>query len=387
MRYQHCALILLIMTVPLTVRPADGRAEHEEIDSIGQSDGQVERDIFNPLSLGFRAHYGFIIPHSRAIAEISNSNPRGIEADLAWHLMRERTWKHCYCYPRTGFTLSWFNFNNPRILGHSLALYPYIEPFIRPQHKLSISFRFGIGPALVTRIYDEVDNPDNFFFSSHLSFIVVLNAAVNYRIAPRVNTRLAFNYNHISNGGLKEPNVGMNFPTLNAGFDYSFSEVRFPVRDRDTMRILYTDRCWFDAYLIGTAKNAEKGEDRLYPVIGAGIYYNYLAGRIFALNAGTEWVSDFSVKEKIRRQYPGNPEDAPDHNRAAMLVGLDLLFGRFSFIYQWGFYYYEPYPARNRAYQRYGLNFRFYDRFYLGINIKAHGHVADLMDARLGIIL
>jgi hypothetical protein len=70
-----------------------------------------------------------------------------------------------------------------------------------------------------------------------------------------------------------------------------------------------------------------------------------------------------------------------------MLVGLDLLFGRFSFIYQWGFYYYEPYPARNRAYQRYGLNFRFYDRFYLGINIKAHGHVADLMDARLGIIL
>ena len=67
-------------------------------------------------------------------------------------------------------------------------------------------------------------------------------------------------------------------------------------------------------------------------------------------------------------------------------MGINLLFGRFSFIHQWGIYYYEPYQARNRMYQRYGLNFKLCERFYLGINIKAHGHVADLMDARIGII-
>jgi hypothetical protein len=351
----------------------------------GRVDGQ-EDYIKNPVSLGVRAHYGFIIPHSRAIAEISESNPWGLEADLAWHLMRERTWKYCYCYPRTGFSLHWFNFDNPDILGHSIAIYPYIEPFIRPQKKLSFSFRFGIGPAVVTRVYDPVTNPDNFFFSDNLSFIALLNTSVNYRLTSRMNARVAFNYNHISNGGLKEPNVGMNFPTLNGGFDYSFTEVTFPRRDKDTMRVLYADRTWFDAYLLGTAKNAEKGEDRRYPVIGAGIYYNYLAGRIFSVHAGTEWISDYSVKEKIRRLYLNDPEAAPDHNRAAVLLGINLLFGRFSFIHQWGIYYYEPYPARNRAYQRYGLNFGICSRYYLGINIKAHGHVADLMDVRLGFI-
>ncbi|MFC2115021.1 acyloxyacyl hydrolase [Bacteroidota bacterium] len=347
---------------------------------------QNGNDIVNPISLGVRGHYGFIIPHSRAIAAISNSNPWGIETDLAWHLMRERIWKHCYCYPRTGFSLSYFNFNFPEVLGHSVTLYPYIEPFILPQNKLNFSFRFGMGPALVNKIYDEKTNPDNFFFSDNLSFIVALNLAVNYRFNNRVNTRVAFNYNHISNGGLKEPNVGMNFPTLNAGFDYSFTEVGFPVRTKDTMRVLYTDKFWFDAYLLGTVKNAEKGEDYSYPVFGAGIYYNYLVGRIFALNAGTEWVSDYSVKEKIRRLYINDPEAAPDHNRAAVLVGFDLLFGRFSFIHQWGVYYYVPYPARQRVYQRYGLNLRFTNRIYFGINIKSHAHVADLMDARLGII-
>jgi hypothetical protein len=350
---------------------------------------QTGSEVFNPKSLGFRVYYGFIVPHSRAIREISDSRPYGIEADLAWHLMRERTWKHCYCYPRTGFNLSYFNFNNPEMLGHSIALYPYIEPFIRPHKKLNFTFRFGIGPAVVTKVYDSLTNPHNFFFSDHLSFIAMLNAAVNYRVSNRVTTRLAFNYNHISNGGLKEPNVGMNFPTLNVGFDYSLSEVNFPRRPKDTMRVLYQDKFWFDAYLMGTAKNAEKGEDQRFPTIGVGIYYSYLAGRIFALNAGTEWISDYSVKEKIRREWATDPtktEPPPDHNRAAVLLGIELLFGRFSFIHQWGIYYYEPRPARNRMYQRYGLNFRFYDKLYLGINIKAHGHVADLMDARLGII-
>ncbi len=347
---------------------------------------QDTEELKNPLSLGVRGHYGFIIPHSEAIAEISNSNPWGLEADLAWHLMRERTWKHCYCYPRTGFSLNYFNFGFPEVLGHSVALYPYIEPFIRPKKNLRISFRFGIGPALLTKVYDPETNPDNFFFSDHLSFVVTLNAALNYRFSNRVNTRLAFNYNHISNGGLKQPNVGMNFPTLNAGIDYSFQEVKFPERAKDTMQVLYTDKCWFDAYILGSAKNAEKGEDQRYPVIGAGIYYNYLAGRIFALNAGTEWISDYSLKEQIRRLYINDPDAAPDHNRAAVLLGIDLLFGRFSFLYQWGIYYYEPYPARNRAYQRYGLNFRFAGQFYLGINIKSHGHVADLMDARVGLV-
>jgi hypothetical protein len=263
-------------------------------------------------------------------------------------------------------------------------LYPYIEPYIRPQNRFSISFRFGIGPAWVTRIYDAQNNPDNLFFSKHLSFIAMLNVAVNYRMSSRISARAAFNYNHISNGGIKEPNKGMNFPTLNAGLEYSISEVIFPRRAKDTMRVLYPDKSWWDAYILGTMKNIEQAGDKNHPVVGAGIYYNYLIARILALNTGTEWVSDFSMKEKIRREYINDPGSAPDHNRAAILVGFDLLFGRFSFVHQWGIYYYAPYPARHRVYQRYGLNLQFTERLYVGINIKSHAHVADLMDARLG---
>ncbi|MEN8158014.1 MAG: hypothetical protein ABFS10_13770, partial [Bacteroidota bacterium] len=56
---------------------------------------QYSDKLVNPISIAIRGHYGFIIPHSKAIAGISDSNPWGIETDLAWHLMRERIWKHC----------------------------------------------------------------------------------------------------------------------------------------------------------------------------------------------------------------------------------------------------------------------------------------------------
>ena len=339
----------------------------------------------NPFSLAIRGHYGFIIPHSEKIEAISDSYPWGIEADLAWHLVRERIWKHCYCYPRTGFSLNYFNFADPGVLGHSIVLYPYIEPWIRPQKRFSISFRFGIGPAVVTRTYDAETNPDNLFFSTHLSFIAMLNTGLNFRLSDRLSTRVAFNYNHISNGGITRPNLGMNFPAMNAGLEYSITEVSFPCRAKDTLKVLYPEKGWWDAYILGTMKDDEIDRDQHYPVIGAGIYYNRLVLRMLALNAGTEWVSDFSLKEKIRREYINDPGSAPDHNRAALLAGFDLVFGRFSFVHQWGLYYYAPYPAIQKFYQRYGLSFRFTESLYLGINIKAHGHVADLMDLRLGV--
>jgi hypothetical protein len=348
------------------------------------ADGQDSGRLRNPISIGIRGHYGFIIPHSNAIAELANAKPWGIEGEVAWRLMRENTWKYCYCYPRAGISLDYFNFRQPEVLGHSITLYPYIEPYIRPHKRFSISFRFGIGPAWLTKVYDAESNPDNLFFSNHLSFIAMLNAGLNYRLSSRLTGRAAFNYNHISNGGLSEPNKGMNFPTVNAGIDYSLTEICYPSRAKDSIQVLYSDKSWWEVYALGSRKNVDSGEEQYYGVFGAGVYYNYLILRVLAINSGMELVSDLAEKERIRREYIQDPSSAPSHLRAAVLLGIDLLFGRVTFVHQWGLYYYAPYPARKPVYQRYGLNLGLSEHLYLGINIKAHGHVADLMDLRLG---
>jgi len=338
--------------------------------------------------IGARTHYGFIIPHSRQIREISYSKPWGFELDLNWHLKKKEVWDYCYCYPRTGISAYYINWDNPEILGSSIAVYPFIEPFIHAQKKLSYSVRFGIGPAYNTTIYDKKTNPENFFFGSHISFIALLNFGVNYRPTSHLNTRLALNYNHISNGGLKEPNIGINFPTVNLGMDYSFAPAFFEDREKDTTVRLNLDKNRFDLIFLSTAKNVEKGEDHLYGVYGIALNYSHVTGRIFALSGGAEWISDLSVKEKIRRLNKRDERgEYFDHNRVAGLAGVEWLFGRFIFSQHLGIYFYEPYKARNRVYQRYGLVFKINRHIYVGTNIKAHGHVADLLDARVGLFL
>lgn len=273
-------------------------------------------------------------------------------------------------------------------MGSTVAIYPFIEPFIHAQKKLSYTVRFGIGPAYNITIYDKVTNPENFFFGSHISFIALLNFGINYRPTDHLNTRLAFNYNHISNGGLKEPNIGINFPTLNLGMDYSFEPVNFEDREKDPSVVLNPKKNRLDLILLATAKTVEKGEDSRYGVYGMGVNYSRVTGRIFALSGGAEWISDLSKREKIRRlDLRDGGGNYIDHNRIAGLAGVEWLFGRFIFSQHLGVYFYEPYKARNRTYQRYGIVFKINKHVYVGTNIKAHGHVADLLDARIGLYL
>lgn len=42
------------------------------------------------LSVGFQVFTGFIIPHTESVRSISNSNPRGLEANVAWHYSDEK---------------------------------------------------------------------------------------------------------------------------------------------------------------------------------------------------------------------------------------------------------------------------------------------------------
>jgi len=351
----------------------------------GQCQDETSED---PLRIiGLRFHRSFVIQHTPKLKdEVTRSNPWCVEADINWHLRKRDTWNYCYCYPRTGFTLRYTNFDFPEVLGHAISVYPFIEPYIRPEKPLSFAIRFGIGPAFLTTVYDEETNPDNLFFSSHISFIALLNFSCNYRVSERVNLRLAGNFNHISNAGYSEPNLGINFPSVNAGFDYSFTKPNFIAWDKDPSVVMVDRKNRFDIVAGISAKPIDEGKyEKRYPVYGFTLNYSRAVGRIFALAGGVEYVNDLSLEARIRRLglVDGDGEYI-DHNRAGALAGIEWLFGKFIFYQQFGYYLYADFKEKGDFYQRYGLNFKISDHIFAGLNIKAEAQDADYMDARVG---
>ncbi|MCK4662794.1 MAG: acyloxyacyl hydrolase [Bacteroidales bacterium] len=338
----------------------------------------------NPLLIGIKTHIGFIIPHSEDIRSISNSNPWAIETEFSQIKTDDKTYQLCFCYPKTGVSLLYINFDNPEILGNGYAFIPFIEPYFNFQKKLRLSLKAGTGPVFHDNPYNEVTNPQNLFYSTKFSFILILNFRLNYLIKKNVNLNISANYNHISNGSVKQPNKGINFPTTSVGIDYIIKPVEFVSKNKISLDELYPKKIYYKVSVFYTTKEMS-GNKNKFSVFGTSGNICKIIGRISALTAGVDLLSDYSVLERINNDKTG--AYGSDHKSLSLLAGHELLMGRFVFSTEFGLYLYKHYDTRDEFYQRYGLKYKINEIIFIGVNLKAHRHVADFLDFRIGIIL
>lgn len=335
-----------------------------------------------PLSIGIKAHYGFVIIHSRHLRPVSDSYPFGVEANIMWHYNRERSYNKCLCFPRIGLSLTYWNFDNPRVLGHGLNLLFMVEPFFRMNKKMSFSFRAGLGVSYGSKPYHIKKNPENMSYSTYLSFPLAVAASLNYKINQRWMVNLSANYNHISNGGMKEPNKGINYPTLSLGVDYYFREGSFtPYKAKDWKQKIKKRNLYYLEFFGTNQRYDTLGVDKKYSILGLTFRFSRQVSRINAISIGMEAHNDWRYKEKMKREGKNT-----DHRLAGLMVGNDFILGQFVFYQQFGVYVYNPYK-KEKVFQRYGLLFRFKDFLVAGIGLKAHAQVADFLDFRVGVVL
>lgn len=333
------------------------------------------------VNLGLQAHYGFIIPHDEAIRDVSGSYPRGLEADISLHLAGARAWQYLKSYPRLGVSLLYTHFGNPQVLGNAYSLLCYAEPFLTAHKSFSLSFRLGAGLAYLDNIYDAEKNPGNLFFSSRISFPLVVKLMANYRLDRRLLLRAGLSYNHISNGGLQQPNKGINYPTLSAGLHYALRPGHFPARPQSAY-IEQTSKQELLLALFFSYPDRDDSRTRQAPLLGLTAYTGRRLGRLNALTAGAEWIANYA-----QRPPAGQPHARTHFHRGALLAGHAWRIGRIRFTQQLGVYVYAPDPARDPVYQRYGLEYHPAGKLFCGLNLKAHRQVADFLDLRLGLRL
>jgi hypothetical protein len=331
------------------------------------------------INIGLNAHTGFIIPHSRTIRDIANSNPWGIEADFSWHFVNPRAWQYVQGYPRLGASLAYYNFDNPEVLGNAYTLLLYVEPFLSAHRRFSLSFRFGAGLAYMDNIYHPEDNPQNLFYSTAISFPLEVNLLGNYRLSERIMLRAGGTYKHISNGGLRQPNKGINFPSATVGINYTLRPAEFTERQL-TEDMLEQHQRDFLVAVFGTGKDRHDDSSRKLPLLGLTAYVSQPIGRISALTGGAEWVVDYTLRKELQDR-----EENTDYQRGALMVGHELRIGRFRFNQQLGVYVYSPVKAYDPVYQRWGLEYHTGSKLFFGVNLKAHRHVADFLDTRVGV--
>jgi len=327
--------------------------------------------------IGFQAHYGFIIPHSSVIKDISHTKPYGFELSYNRFHTSFQDWRVFNSYWISGLESRYFNYQNPDILGKVFDITIFAEPVIRFRNKYLFCIRGGIGISYHTKIYDETENPINHFFSSKISFPLYVDLRLKYKFAG--NNYLTFSgcYNHISNGGFKLPNKGMNFPTLAIGLEMHNKSM--PPLHHDFFSILEEKKkeTFLILQMLSSVKvlssTAEFAEKAVF-VYGFHSRVSCVLGTFYALNIGAEFIFDYYIRETIKREQTGI-----DYKRFALTFGQDFMLGKMIFTQYLGTYIYSPFKARNAIYQKYELLYQFSKGFIAGVYLKSHLHVAELM--------
>lgn len=332
--------------------------------------------------IGLNGQYGTIIPHSNELQEISKSNPWGISTDISKLFYSDKSWNNCNCYSKIGLSAAYYNYNNPSQLGNSYNLILFTEPYLSYKNKLHTTLRAGMGITYLDQVHDEFTNPDNLFYSSPISFILILQLKLNFTINPNYNVYLSGNYNHISNGAVKKPNKGMNFPTVGLGLEYTINPVKLTHKKIETE----IDKKRLSKYLrlfwnIRTVPEYNEYPEKYELMIGLEGGIRKRLTKINGLMSGLEYSYDGLFKEEIKRS---NLEFTP--HLFSLHLGHFFVFGKFTFTQQFAWYAYKSYPFNDHDFfQRYGIFWQFGKLINCGFSLKSHGHVAEYMDVRMGI--
>lgn len=331
--------------------------------------------------VGLESGLSFIIPHSNAIASISRYYPFLTQLSYSRLHTSQKAWESCYCTPRTGIIGAFHHYRNRQLLGTGTSVMGFVEPYFGFQRKVFWSFRLATGPVYLSSVYDANNNPDNLFFSSRISLLMQVGVNIGYRLGQQTSATIGVFYNHISNGGLKEPNKGMNYPAVQVGVQqilFKPAELLQYERRRNwrnekpiscAISILYTSRATGDIY------------DKRLNVYGLDGAVHWRHGFLGELRAGAEWVADEKRSAVARRE---GWSLSPHH--LGLHIGEYLIAGKFSLGLAIGAYVWQGPPYKDPVYQRYQLGYRPLKFLQISASLRAHRSVADFADLRCSVL-
>ena len=330
------------------------------------------------LYLGSQAYYGFIIPHRSDLRPlVQNTNPWGFSLELSRLRYKQSAWNACNCYSQNGVALMYFNFDDPEVLGSSVNLAVFAEPHLTYKN-FSMSLRAGLGLSFLTKVYDVESNPENVFFSRTVSGLLLLQLTNRLWLTENFGIRLSAAYHHISNGGSKQPNLGMNFPAVSIGAEYSIGRIRLSPREK---QYVSKKTVQYYAGLFFTTRKVPENVDQRKPVLGLNGGFFKPFARMHGIGLEIELVHDWSLKEQNKQSA-----EYIDHRVVSGLLRHHFLFGKFDFSQSLGLYLYKKYPTEDNIFQRYLLEYQVTKHLQLGFSLKAHFVTAEQMDIRLSYL-
>lgn len=255
------------------------------------------------FSIGLGVQHGFIFAHTVDVQNTTGARPTGIETIFSWQRNDSATFALCRCYPLQGLLLAYYDFD-VGLLGKSGTAAYFLEPTYRISNSVLFSFKGATGYSYLTNPYDSISNPGNQSYSTRVSAYLLVGMGAWVRLSEQWWLNPCLNYQHISNGGTRKPNKGINWPTAGIAVSYQPTYRPWYTGTRPTEKYWRDYSTRYDFALLGTMRRGynEAGNRERYPLGGLAFQAGKQVGSLSMITLGAEAYYDEELREKLRKE-------------------------------------------------------------------------------------
>jgi hypothetical protein len=337
-------------------------------------------DFFRNKSIGGNYHYGYIWAHRESVEHLLTGHSQGAEFFFQKQTDGSKWWERVHGYPQTGFSIMYFNFANPTVVGTATAAIGYVNlPMVRSKNFL-FSFQAGAGLGYLSKKFDAVTDHKNVAIGSHFNSTIRVNFLTSYKLSKNLFFHLNYGITHFSNGSFKVPNLGINNVSFSGGISYAFNpdpEFLKPEIPALNKRIITEI-----VYGFGVKENYPPNGNQYF---AHSFYLQFLKplSHKSMIALGADVFYDMSL---IRFLSDSLSDGAKNVHviRSGIHAGYEMPMNKFTLLIHIGYYLVDETNIDGNIYNRYGLKYQPGKRFFINLSLKSHWARADFVELGIG---
>lgn len=329
---------------------------------------------------------GFIMVHRISIGHLVKGYPSNYELNISRPTLGNKLWQVENNKPDVGITLQCLDFANRSQLGYALTASPYIEIPLNKKEKASrVIMRVCWGATYITKHFDIYENHKNIAIGSHFNSFVQFRWLWHLQLSQQLRFEPGITFTHASNGRAKNPNLGLNVMSINAGLNYKFGKpVVREITSIDSSSRRPSRNEWIGGLAIGFN---ERG-------INTPLMKSYLFSTSFQRNirnthtfsAGLDVMYDENYQIDLD-EHLGSDYSTADRIRVAAKLGYAYNVGRLSFPIEVGYYAFQKINPDGKIISRLGVRYYLPGGLVLNFGLRTHFAVAYTFEYGLGYCL
>lgn len=370
--------------------------------------------------LGAGYLHGAIMKHNVHLENLVERPVNGLNLSVEFQTMGEKSWHQYYRFPAVGLGGTFLNLGNPDMLGYAFAVYPYIQiPVIRTNY-FKLNVKPGAGVSYVTKTFNNATvyhpggtvwlDQSNAAIGSHLNVYFTAGANIEVPVAVGFSLTAEYNWNHISNGSVKQPNSGINMLNGSVGVKYFPNYPNYSAPKKQEIEDL-PRKFSFEATFAGGIRELYYKDDKMYPIasIALGVYRPLTNCYRMGLGADVFYDGVYNGKTAFQRTYLTS-DKFKNKIRAGASWQNEWMIGRLTVGLHFGLYLYdpvknlEPYEDAKKGlvdkpliyqydidkedgwlYTRVVGKYAITDHFFASIALKTHLQKAEFIEWGLGV--